>query len=264
MPEGLTIAAWLREFGGDTVAALLSVLMVVIYYSQHRSKSRKDPVYSIHAVNARARRLWTQNIMSNPGKELVAIQSLRNYIMVSIAMASTSALLIMGTLTLSGQAQNIIHSWHSLGMFGSHAQALWIIKVLCLLVDFIFAFFSYALSMRLATHVLFMINVPEAGYRAHPELSCNCVADRLVRSGNLMAIGMRAFLFAIPLVFWLFGPVFLFLATGGLVITLSRLDRHEAASSRASQPSDGPTIPACARKAGASGQDPTIAPARSS
>jgi uncharacterized membrane protein len=250
MPEGLTVTTWMREFGVDALAVLLSVLMVIGYYMQHRSRSRKDPAYSIHSVNARARRLWTQNIMTNPGKELVAIQSLRNYIMVSVMMASTSALLIMGTLTLSGQAQNIIHSWHSLGMFGSHDQALWIIKVLCLLVDFIFAFFSYALSMRLATHVLFMINVPEAGYRAHPELSCDCVADRLVRSGNMMAIGMRAFLFAIPLVFWLFGPVFLVLATGGLVITLNRLDRHEAASSRASHTADGRTIPACARKPG--------------
>jgi uncharacterized membrane protein len=260
MPEGLPIAAWLHEFGGDALAALLSVLMVIGYYVQHRSRSRKDPLYSIHSVNARARRLWTHNVMSNAGKELVAVQSLRNYIMVSIAMASTSALLIMGTLTLSGQAQNIIHSWHSLGMFGSHNPVLWIIKVLCLLIDFIFAFFSYALSMRLATHVLFMINVPEAGYRAYPELSCNCVADRLVRSGNMMAMGMRAFLFAIPLVFWLFGPVFLLLATGGLVITLNRLDRHEAASSRASE---GPTLPACARNARASDEDPTITPAES-
>ena len=264
MHDGVPLALWLREFGGDALGVSLSVLLVIGYYMQFHSRARKDPIYSIHAVNARARRLWVQNIMTSAGKELVGIQSLRNYIMVSIAMASTSALLIMGTLTLSGQAQNIIHSWHSLGILGSHAQPLWIVKVLCLLIDFIFAFFSYALSMRLATHVLFMINVPEAGYRAHPELSCDCVADRLVRSGNMMAVGMRAFLFAIPLVFWLFGPLFLFLATGGLVITLSRLDRHEAASSRASDTTGEQAIPACARRSRSSDQGPTMAPAKPS
>ncbi len=250
MTSSLPFASWLQEFGSDSAALALSILMVTGYYVQFRNKSAKDPAYSIHTVNARARRLWTKSIMTTAGKELVGVQSLRNYIMVSIMMASTSALLIMGTLTLSGQAEKIVHSWHSLAMFGSHAQELWIIKVLCLLVDFIFAFFSYALSMRLATHVLFMINVPEAGYKAHPELGCECVADRLVRSGNMMAMGMRAFLFAIPLVFWLFGPIFLFLATVGLVITLNRLDRHEAASSQVSPQASAGNAPAgCAKRA---------------
>ena len=39
---------------------------------------------------------------------------------------------------------------------------------------------------------------------------------------------MRAFLFAVPLVFWLFGPVFLVVASAGLVLALHRLDRTAA------------------------------------
>ncbi len=232
MTDFPTLAAWVQEFAADALALTLSVLMVIGYYLRHRSLARKDPTYSIHVVNARARRLWAENVMTRPGKDVMAVQTLRNFIMVSIMMASTASLLIMGTLTLSGQAENIVRSWHSLGMFGSHAPELWIIKVLCLLLDFIVAFFSYAMSMRLATHVLFMINVPESGHLTYPELSCASVADRLIQAGNMIALGMRAFLFAIPLVFWLFGPVFLILATMGLVVTLSRLDRHEAASNR--------------------------------
>jgi uncharacterized membrane protein len=38
---------------------------------------------------------------------------------------------------------------------------------------------------------------------------------------------MRAFFFAVPLVFWLFGPPFLISATVGLVIALYHLDRNE-------------------------------------
>ena len=100
----------------------------------------------------------------------------------------------------------------------------------CLLLDFITAFFAYAMSMRLATHVLFMINVPPDSYRKHPQLSPEFVANRLVQSGNMFAVGMRAFLFAIPLVFWLFGAEFLVISSMGLVITLYRLDRHESGS----------------------------------
>jgi uncharacterized membrane protein len=232
MTEPLSLLKWLQEFSADGLAFIGSLLMVLGYYAHLRSHARQDPGYSIHTVNALARRLWTENVMTNPGREIMAVQTLRNFIMVSIMMASTASVLIIGTLTLSGQAENIAGSWHVLGVFGSHSPGLWIFKVLCLLLDFIIAFFSYAMSMRLATHVLFMLNVPRDMYLAHPELSPQLVANRLIQAGGMIAIGMRAFLFAIPLVFWLFGPEFLFLATIGIVISLARLDHNESAAGR--------------------------------
>ena len=94
-----------------------------------------------------------------------------------------------------------------------------------MLVDFIVAFFAFAMSVRLANHVVFMINVPEHG--AHHNLAPKAIARRLQRAGNMFAIGMRAFFFAIPLVFWLFGPYFLIASSVGLVIALYNLDRSE-------------------------------------
>ena len=38
---------------------------------------------------------------------------------------------------------------------------------------------------------------------------------------------MRCYFFAIPLVFWLFGPLYMLAATAGVVLILSRLDRHK-------------------------------------
>jgi len=78
----------------------------------------------------------------------------------------------------------------------------------------------------LANHVVFMINVPE--FETHHNLSPESVARRLHRSGTMFSIGMRAFLFSIPLVFWLFGPYFLLAASIGLIIALYRLDRSES------------------------------------
>jgi uncharacterized membrane protein len=157
----------------------------------------------------------------------MAVQTLRNFIMVGILMASTASLLIMGTLTLSGQSANITRSWHLLSIMGSSSAGLWIFKVMILLADFIVAFFAYAMAIRLANHVLFMINVPRDGQLSMPGLSPDSVAHRLIQAGNMMAVGMRAFLFAIPLVFWLFGPLFLLIATFGLVVTLRHVDHHQ-------------------------------------
>ena len=231
MTQLLSLTPWLQEYLADGASFVISTSLVAGYYLYLRRQAIIHPTYSIHAVNAIARIRWTEKIMNGNGLELVAVQSLRNFIMVCIAMSSTASVLIIGTLTLSGQAENITRSWHLLATLGSHSPILWIVKVLLLLVDFIVAFFAYAMAMRLATHVLFMINVPQTAFRKHAALGPACVGNRLVRAGNMITIGMRAFLFAIPMVFWLFGPLFLFFATIGLVVTLYRLDRNEAADS---------------------------------
>lgn len=218
---------WFQEFGVDVSAIVISLLLIGLYYRFLQIRIRRDPTYSIHAVNALARSLWVRNVMTNPGNEVMAVQSLRNFIMVGIMMASTASLLIMGTLTLSGQAENITHSWHAINFIGSHLKELWIVKVMCLLLDFVIAFFAYALSIRLANQVLFMLNVPQSDQAENPVLAHDNVANRLNQAGYMVAVGMRAFFFAIPLVFWLFGPLFLIAATIGLVITLYRLDRHQ-------------------------------------
>jgi uncharacterized membrane protein len=217
------IDPWLREFGADAAAFVLSALLVAAYYVRLLARTRRDPTSSIHGVNELARGLWVKNVMTNPSKDVMAVQTLRNFIMGASLMATTAAFLILGTLTLTGQAESISRSWHVSSGYGSSSAELWIFKVLCLLAVFIVAFFAFAMAIRLANHVVFMVNVP--GPWSHPELSPEGVAERLNGAGRHFATGMRAFFFAVPLVFWLFGPLFLVVATAGLVLALHRLDR---------------------------------------
>jgi len=220
------IETWIREYGADALALAVSASLVAIYYAVRRARSRRDPTYTIHGLNELARGLWVKNVMDSAGKDVMAVQTLRNFIMGASLMATTAAFLILGTLTLSGQAESISRSWHVFANLGSSSAQIWIVKVMCLLADFIVAFFAFALAMRLANHVVFMVNVP--GPWPSPLLSPEGVARRLNRAGSHFAIGMRAFFFAVPLVFWLFGPVFLVAASAGLVFALNRLDRNIA------------------------------------
>src|SRR5512143_4380379 len=148
----------LAEFETDFVAFVISALSAAAYYLFLNMKVRENPTYTIHGVHALARRLWVANIMRNQNKDVMAGQTLRNWIMGASLMASTAALLIIGTLTLSGQAENISHSWHVLSIKQSIANDLWILKVMLLLLDFIVAFFAFTMSVRLANHVVFMVN----------------------------------------------------------------------------------------------------------
>jgi len=97
----------ISEFAVDGAAFALSALMVGIYYLWLQSKVRSDPTYTIHRVNELARTLWVASVMRNPAKDVMAVQTLRNFVMGASLMASTATLLIIGTLTLSGQADNI-------------------------------------------------------------------------------------------------------------------------------------------------------------
>jgi uncharacterized membrane protein len=83
------------------------------------------------------------------------------------------------------------------------------------------------MAIRLANHVLFIINVPAELREGNAALAPDAVARRLNRAGTMIAIGIRSLLVAVPLVFWLFGAPFLLLATVGLLIVLYRLDRTQ-------------------------------------
>lgn len=221
-----SLPATILEFRTDVACFTLSLLIVLAYYALHAARVRKDPSYSIHHVNGVARKAWVEHVMTSTGKDILAVQTLRNFIMNGILMVSTTSLLLIGTLTLSGQTESIARSWHAINLGGSHAAELWIIKIMCLLADFMVAFFSYVLSIRLANHVLFMLNIPKNVYVQQEALSPDAVASRLNRAGQFIAIGTRAYFYAIPLVFWLFGPVYMLVATLGIVLILSRLDRQ--------------------------------------
>ena len=207
----------------DLVAFVLSAAVLAGFYAVLWRRARRDPHYTIHGVNATARTLWVYDVMAHRGKDVMAVQSLRNFVMAASFMASTSVLLILGTLTLSGQAESLGQTWHAINIGGSGAPQAWIVKVMCLLTTFIVAFFAFTMTIRMLNHVLFMINVPDADQ--HPGLSPRHVAHRLARAGHYYSVGTRAFFVAIPLVFWLFGPLYLVLATIGLVVALHHVER---------------------------------------
>jgi len=208
----------------DLGASLMSFALVAGYHLYLAAIVRKNPFYTVHSANVIARRAWVEHVMSEPTRDIMAVQTLRNSIMAATFCGSTAVLMIMGTLTLISQSAHISESWHVLSFSGADYPELWIAKILLLLLAFIVAFFCFAMVIRLLNHVLYMVNVP-AAKRTHPALQPEQVAERLNRAGFFYTAGMRAYYIAVPLVFWLFGPLFLVIASIVLVGVLYRLDR---------------------------------------
>lgn len=213
----------MNRISPDILAIIISTSLIAAYYLYLTIHSRRHPGSTIQAVNQEARSLWVATVMKTPGKDIMAVQTLRNFEMAATFKASTAVLLIIGTLTLSAQSENLAQTWHLLGQDGPQTQEWWVVKVMCLLTALIIAFFAFSMSIRNLNHVLFMLALTPDD--AKGALAPERVARRLNQAGSFYTVGMRAYLAAVPLVFWLFGPLFLVVATIGLVGVLYYMDR---------------------------------------
>lgn len=214
---------WLETSWNDLISILISGLLLLAYHVYLRMRLRRNPQYTFQSVTHAARTAWVSAIMADDSKGILGVQTLRNSTMAATFFASTAVLLIMGTLTLSGQSERLTSSWQQLDLFGSPHPGVWIAKVLFLLVAFLAAFFNFAMAVRLFHHVGYLLAVPREQRPA--AVTPRSVALHLNRAGRHYSFGMRAYYFAVPLVFWLFGPQFMVAATLVLIGVLYRVDR---------------------------------------
>ena len=218
----MTWPVWLNSFAVDIGGFGVGVLLLGLYHLYLRQRVKRNPAYTVQAVNAIARSAWVERIMANEDG-ILAVQTLRNSTMAATFLASTAVLLIIGVLTLSEQGDKFGGTWHALNIVGVMNPQLWLLKLLALMLDLFVAFFAFSMSIRVYNHVGYMINVPKAA--GHKSISSRHVAVHLNRAGRFYSIGMRAYYFLVPLVFWLFGPHFMLLATIGLIFVLYKIDR---------------------------------------
>ncbi len=213
----------IQSVTNDLGSFVVCVLLVAAYHFFLHRKVKKDPSYTVQAVNKIARTAWVENIMHDEKNAVLAVQTLRNSTMAATFLASTSVLLIMGVLTLSEQEQKLEATWHSFNIVGATHPILWMVKLILMLLDLLVAFFSFAMAIRVYNHVGYLVNVPLR--LNHKMITSAHVATHLNRAGGFYSLGMRAYYLLVPLVFWLFGPHFMVAATVGLLIVLYRIDR---------------------------------------
>ncbi len=210
------------DFASDIAGFTASLVLLISYQAYLRYRLSKDPGYTVQRVNNLVRGAWVREIMRRRDG-ILAVQTLRNSMMAAVFLASTAVLLIIGVLTLSEQGDKLRTTWQALDVFGAPGSRLWLTKMLLLLIDLLFAFFSFAMAIRLFNHVGYMINAPqnEGLVVADPAH----VSGHLNRAGHFYSIGMRAYYYTVPLLLWLFGPHFMLAGTVALVVALYFLDR---------------------------------------
>jgi len=143
------------EFGISTAALLL----LVVYYVHLYHKTRNDPLSTALGLARRTRALWVQTIMKG-GKDILAVQTLRNWTMAATFLASAAILIGLGIFNLAVTADKQGELSHLIAPFSSAHPGLWLVKLIILGADFLFAFFNFTLAVRYYNHTGFMINLP--------------------------------------------------------------------------------------------------------
>jgi uncharacterized membrane protein len=195
------------------VAGALALLGA--YHLFVRIRMRSDPDFRIQGVLNRGREAWVER-MIREDLGILAVQTLRNSIMAATFFATTAVALIVGTITLSMQSGALRHVSETLA---ASDERWWFLKIVILLVDLLGAFFFFAQAIRYLSHVGLMISAPAEAS------SPSMVSKLLIHAGRFHTRGMRCYYYAGPVLFWLFGPLYLVAATCGLVVALYFLDR---------------------------------------
>lgn len=161
-------------------------------------------------------------VQDNEKKNILAVQTMRNAIMGSTLMATTSILLCSGLAAVISSTYSIKKPLDD-SVFGAHGEFMLSIKYVTLLLIFLFSFISYSLSIRFINQVTFLINTPCTGDASHlvtPDYIC----DLLEKGFALNTVGNRLFYAALPLLLWIFGPVLVFLCSFTMIPILYHLD----------------------------------------
>ncbi|MBD9578172.1 DUF599 family protein [Pseudomonas sp. PDM23] len=145
--------------------------------------------------------------------------------------ASSTLIILAGILTLLGSAERTISVLADLPFVTAPTRGLSELKLLCLAVVFVYAFFTFSWCMRQYNFAAVLIgSAPMVGERNVGELERKSFAERAARVVSLAAHqfnqGLRTYYFALAMLAWFINPWIFMLVTAGVVGVLYQREFH--------------------------------------
>ncbi len=179
--------------------------------------------HSISAAMARYRHRWMHEMLDRDLR-MVDTQILGNLITGIGFFASTAILMIGGLFALLGAADRAIQALARLPFAEPSGTPEWELKVLLLIAMFVYAFFKFAWSFRLANYCSILVGAAphKPADRAAAERAAARVAEVSIRVAHHFNRGLRAFFFALAVLAWFIHPALFAAATVFVVAVLYR------------------------------------------
>ncbi|AFL73296.1 DUF599 domain-containing protein [Thiocystis violascens] len=201
------------------IADACGLLLLIGYHLSLWRVFRVDPERTHRGRSDRLRRAWVET-MRDSANGILAIQTLRNWVMSATLFASTSMLIGLGVMGVAFNGVDLNDLSHALSLAPTSANLVRL-KLLLIAAIFFGCFLHFALSLRYYNHTGFLINLPSTYFN---ESGLASTADTLNRASGHYNRGTRGFLLATPVLFWLIGPDWFL---GGTLISLTLLYRFD-------------------------------------
>jgi len=214
MQELMTKVAWI-----DLVAPAFFLLCWVGYsaFADSNVGSRRSLMGRIHEL----REVWMQRMLARDNRigdmQVVMILAQSNAF-----FASTSLLIVGGCLAILGSRDQAMQILNEIPTVAHTPPLLWEIKVLLLVVVFVYAFFKLTWSLRQYNYVAILIGAgpaPEESGTPASQHYAEAAADVASRAAEHFNKGLRTFYFGLAALSWFLQP-FLFMALTALVVVV--------------------------------------------
>lgn len=190
------------------------------WFARHRAGTHA----SILATTNRIRRQW---MLQTTYREVRVVDGvvIQNLSTSPSFFASTTILIIGGLLAVLGTTDKASELVREIPFAARTTVLVFDLKIVLMLVVFVYAFFRFTWSMRQYTFgALLIASAPEAKQFESEGLSREAFADKAGRIVGLAAEtfndGLRGYYFAFAAIGWFFSPLVFMLATAGVIYIL--------------------------------------------
>lgn len=169
---------------------------------------------------------WMERMLDRDNR-MADINIVTAHMRSGMLFASITILILAGVMTILGNLGKAREVTSELSFAIEASREMWEIKVLMLLMIFIYAFFKYAWCIRQFNFTLIFIGaapLPEEVNAIERQDYPERGAQLMARGINAFNRGLRAYYFGLALLAWFLGPVFLGAAAIWVVAVVYRRD----------------------------------------
>lgn len=215
--------AFLMENGLNVVAVIWFWFCFNGYMRYARKRSFDTPCLAstLHMY----RLAWMQRMLTREMRiaDNTAIANLERSVSF---FASTTMLILAGLMTILGSTEKAIGLVEDLPFVSAASRAEWEVKIVVLILLFVYGFFKFTWSLRQYGFVTIMVgSAPTPSENICPQEK-EAQAKRLAKMASMAAsnfnIGLRTYYFSIAVLGWFINPWIFMLASAGIVMILYR------------------------------------------
>jgi uncharacterized membrane protein len=195
-------------------------------YTYYSDRMGKD---NLLAATNRYRLQWMQQMVRRDNRTVDAI-TVGNLLRSITFFASTTIFILLGLMTMLGYREKLTDILGAVPFAEQAPEFLWEIKILLLIMIFIYAFFKYTWSLRQYNYTnIYIVAMPD--YR-------ECVDEYSILSQRGAALvgnaarhfnnGLRAYYFGLAALGWFVHPVLFMAATSWVVFVTHRREFRSA------------------------------------